>query len=880
MEIEEVNARLNAVSNLAATFEADSLAAQNLKTSLDALQSSSATMSSGGGGGGFTQLATGAQDLGAGFELLIKAIEAATVQLNALAPAGQQAASGLNAVIPASQQAADGLNNITPATQQAITGLNTLSPASQRASIALDNIAPAAQEAQIWLGAVASASVDASGKITTLGTSAQAASGGLDSVAPAAAGAVTGLNNVANAAGTGGKGGGSGGGATNALGQMESMATRIIERMLIIYALRGTFEFVKGLFDAADALVELSQRTEISITTLMALQDLAKDLDLPFTKVTTAIGDLNKNLVSMKATSLNALIELKLNVAAILEMKGDQQFRSIADALREIEDPAIRAKLELMLLGTTALDPLIIKAKETEDQIKKTNRAFNELELAKIEKGFKDMGTAVKEGFKEQLVSAIPFIETINSKLKDFTDKIPERFKPGFKAMSEFFENMLGLHGVITRIAGAFETQKKAQEDATKSQQELNAETRTAISMDETIAKLIKEQAPLVAALTEEQKRGLHELGNFNILTEQNALLLGITIQQYKEMITHQQMIAQQLNTVGGLNQKLAQEQANYAKNGVEAARDMIKNIQDLINKNDEAVKQALQSTYTEAARQKVFEDGAKRYMALLELQKKAQEELTKAVYKEADAALAVETAELARFGVVRAAGGNIPIDMNTDLMKKQGAIEYAQSQLAVAEANRDAAQSQLEAAKTDDQRREAEIRVAGALYDVTLKTTLLRGAMNDYEKALFDDAKAADAANASSKQVDNTLRGVTTTVNAAKDSIQGLAGSYRMYVATVDASNNQGIFFGGSQTPRQFATGGPVTQTGPAMVHEGEFIVPKDGTVPNSMAGGNSGGVGNVQVYVSIAGSSVAGIIDKVIIDKAKQSRKFGSSS
>lgn len=143
------------------------------------------------------------------------------------------------------------------------------------------------------------------------------------------------------------------------MSQVEGIAMRLVERMLILYALRGTFQFVVGLYEAADALVKLSTSTDLSLKKLQELQSGAEDTGIPFTKVTASIDTLDKKLAENKMTTQDALESIGLSFAAMFALKPEERFDAVVKAIGALPDKLSRTKAEVALFGSDAIDPLI-----------------------------------------------------------------------------------------------------------------------------------------------------------------------------------------------------------------------------------------------------------------------------------------------------------------------------------------------------------------------------------------------------------------------------------------------------------------------------------------------------------------------------------------
>lgn len=143
------------------------------------------------------------------------------------------------------------------------------------------------------------------------------------------------------------------------LTQIEGIAQRLIERMAILYAIRGTFQFVADIDTSAATLERLNATTGLSINILQQLQHGADDLDLPFTKVTTALDTFEKKISEAKKETVNELNDIGLSIEYLLGLDADQRFITVANAINSLPTPTARAKAEFILFNTDGIGPLL-----------------------------------------------------------------------------------------------------------------------------------------------------------------------------------------------------------------------------------------------------------------------------------------------------------------------------------------------------------------------------------------------------------------------------------------------------------------------------------------------------------------------------------------
>ncbi len=119
----------------------------------------------------------------------------------------------------------------------------------------------------------------------------------------------------------------------------------------------------KVMADMGSELVDMSQRTGVSVEALSALGFAAGQSGSDLATVETGIKKMQKGLTAaaLGSESANeALGLLNLTLKDLDDLSPDEQFKLIADRLSKVEDPTVRAALAMEMFGRsgTALLPL------------------------------------------------------------------------------------------------------------------------------------------------------------------------------------------------------------------------------------------------------------------------------------------------------------------------------------------------------------------------------------------------------------------------------------------------------------------------------------------------------------------------------------------
>src|SRR4030095_2907798 len=124
---------------------------------------------------------------------------------------------------------------------------------------------------------------------------------------------------------------------------------------LIDRAVSGLIDLGKAAISSAGALVDLSNKTGISIEQLQRFEAAGKTSGVSVDQFADAALKLGINLSSGSATARKALEELGLSYRQIMASKPDDQFNAIAAALEQVTDSQTRNRLAVELGGKTML---------------------------------------------------------------------------------------------------------------------------------------------------------------------------------------------------------------------------------------------------------------------------------------------------------------------------------------------------------------------------------------------------------------------------------------------------------------------------------------------------------------------------------------------
>lgn len=230
--------------------------------------------------------------------------------------------------------------------------------------------------------------------------------------------------------------------------------------------------------DMGSELVDMSQRTGVTVEALSALGFAADQSGTDLATVESGIRKMQKTLTAAALGSqgaVEALQLLNLTVADLEDLSPDQQFKLIADRLSRIEDPTVRAALAMQYFGKsgTALLPLLANGaagiEALEAQAKKLGLVMS-TEDAEAAESFGDQLDALGKVLKKLVATigsalvpilsdAVKWITDIAvgvaKWIKEHKDLVVGIFK-GAVALVAFGGAMVALGTVVTIIGKAF----------------------------------------------------------------------------------------------------------------------------------------------------------------------------------------------------------------------------------------------------------------------------------------------------------------------------------------------------------------------------------------------------------------------------------------
>ena len=122
----------------------------------------------------------------------------------------------------------------------------------------------------------------------------------------------------------------------------------------IAFSAQAVVGFVGKVFDAAEAVQDLSDSLGVSTDAVQKFKYAAEQGGGTIDDVGRALQKMNQNLAEGLKSTYDALKTLGLGFEEIRQQNPEDAFLAITDALKDIEDPMLRTKLQMELFGKAA----------------------------------------------------------------------------------------------------------------------------------------------------------------------------------------------------------------------------------------------------------------------------------------------------------------------------------------------------------------------------------------------------------------------------------------------------------------------------------------------------------------------------------------------
>jgi hypothetical protein len=126
----------------------------------------------------------------------------------------------------------------------------------------------------------------------------------------------------------------------------------------VAFSVGAVVAFGKSVFDSASKIGDLAAQLGISTDAVQGFQFAAEQSGSSLDAVGTALTKMNQNLAGGDKSTVKALKDAGLGFAQIRDMKPEDAFLAITDAIQRIEDPMTQTDVALQLFGKSAAELL------------------------------------------------------------------------------------------------------------------------------------------------------------------------------------------------------------------------------------------------------------------------------------------------------------------------------------------------------------------------------------------------------------------------------------------------------------------------------------------------------------------------------------------
>jgi hypothetical protein len=195
------------------------------------------------------------------------------------------------------------------------------------------------------------------------------------------------------------------GGWADALGKVNN----VLGLLGISATAAGFVSLGKALFEDADTLERLSDRTAIGVETLQRFRVAGNDAGVSLDAMANGMNKLQKNLSEGTTATTDALGALHLNLDDIRKLSPEDQFYAIAKAISEVKDPAEQVELAIKLFGKAGAELLPV-IKRGFDDVKDSAVGMSRATVEALDRGgdaWTKYAGIVKAQAGEMLASAL-----------------------------------------------------------------------------------------------------------------------------------------------------------------------------------------------------------------------------------------------------------------------------------------------------------------------------------------------------------------------------------------------------------------------------------------------------------------------------------------
>lgn len=190
--------------------------------------------------------------------------------------------------------------------------------------------------------------------------------------------------------------------ATDGFAILDSYMVRMLERMAVIYALKASFDFVTGIFEAGREALTLSENLSVTVERAQELTYISQQLEVPINTVATALATMTKNIGTGDNEANGALRQLGINMNDLKGKDPTETFMRISTALNQVEDDFKRTGLEADIFGRSKVDSLVKNFESLKDEAHEMNIILSDEQVKAL--------AAVAQGWDNVIAKAKAYI--------------------------------------------------------------------------------------------------------------------------------------------------------------------------------------------------------------------------------------------------------------------------------------------------------------------------------------------------------------------------------------------------------------------------------------------------------------------------------------
>lgn len=209
----------------------------------------------------------------------------------------------------------------------------------------------------------------------------------------------------------------------NALGDLESASSAAAATLAKITAAAAAVGYAIGrTIQSVSALNDMSKALGMSAQNLQYLQQSAQLAGIGADELNASLIRLQNNigtaLVQQTGPGYEAIKRMGISFDELKNQSPEQQFKTIAERISLIQDPAVRASMAVDLLGKQG--PRLLKAAEAMDEIKRRTEelgfALSDLDIETIDAAgdkFDEVKFIIQAGVQKAVAALAPYLIAI-----------------------------------------------------------------------------------------------------------------------------------------------------------------------------------------------------------------------------------------------------------------------------------------------------------------------------------------------------------------------------------------------------------------------------------------------------------------------------------